>query len=90
MALKLDSTTSNPAPGKSNKVLLSNDFSKTEFDSAVVQPNLIKTRITDTRKVATVSLNDCLACRLAYLILFYSQLSQLRLIQNVVFIPVGV
>ena len=64
VASKLDSSAGSSIPtGKSNKVTLSNDFSKTEFDDAVVQPNLIRSKISDTKKVATVSLNDCLACR---------------------------
>lgn len=49
---------------KNNKFILANDMSRTEFDEASIQPNLIKTKTnTDSRKVATVSLNDCLACR---------------------------
>jgi hypothetical protein len=59
--------TSNQAESnvKDKKVTLSNDFSKTEFDDAVVQPNLIRTTVSSAgqKKVASVSLNDCLACR---------------------------
>lgn len=51
--------------GKDKKVTLSNDFSKTEFDEVAVQPNLIRTTMSTggVKKVASVSLNDCLACR---------------------------
>ena len=40
------------------------DFSFSEFNTAtpVVEPNLIKQKLVDDRKIATVSLNDCLAC----------------------------
>lgn len=51
--------------GKDKRVTLSNDFSKTEFDEVAVQPNLIRTTVGTggAKKVASVSLNDCLACR---------------------------
>lgn len=50
---------------KGGRVTLSNDYSKTEFDDAPVKPNLINVRSSavSTSKVASVSLNDCLACR---------------------------
>ena len=40
------------------------DFSFREFNTAtpVVEHNLIKQKLVDDRKIATVSLNDCLAC----------------------------
>jgi hypothetical protein len=45
------------------KISLQSDFSVSEYD-VEVQPNLIKTRGDGAaQKVATVSLNDCLACR---------------------------
>jgi len=52
------------ASGKDKRVTLSNDFSKTEFDEVAVQPNLIRTTVGTggAKKVASVSLNDCLAC----------------------------
>lgn len=57
--------------GNNNKsrkltVLLQNDLSSTkfEFPQPVVEPNLIKSKSgASNQKVATVSLNDCLACR---------------------------
>lgn len=63
VASKLD-TSNEPAPTtKSAKITLSTDFSKTDFDEGIVQPNLIKMRSLGAKKVAAVSLNDCLACR---------------------------
>lgn len=45
------------------KISLQSDFSVSEYD-VDVKPNLIKTRGEGgSAKVATVSLNDCLACR---------------------------
>jgi hypothetical protein len=45
------------------KISLQSDFSVSEYDMDV-KPNLIKTRGEGvSEKVATVSLNDCLACR---------------------------
>ena len=47
-----------------NKILITNDFSTSEFDFVnEIKPNLIKSTNIGKRKVATVSLNDCLACR---------------------------
>jgi hypothetical protein len=53
---------------KSRKLTLSlqNDFSSTKFElpQPVIEPNLIKSKSgASNQKVATVSLNDCLACR---------------------------
>ncbi len=53
------------------KITLVSDFSISEFESlpsslsSSVRPDLIKTKIhsENKKKVATVSLNDCLACR---------------------------
>jgi hypothetical protein len=51
-------------PGKSARVTLSNDFSVSEFDyGGRTEPDLIKTKVVSSRTVASVSVNDCLACR---------------------------
>jgi hypothetical protein len=50
---------------KHSRVTLETDFTISDFSAApppIVEPNLIKQRVVDDRKVATVSLNDCLAC----------------------------
>ena len=58
------SHTSDTDSGKNAKLTLANDFSKSDFDAASVRPDLIKSKLGATaKKVATVSLNDCLACR---------------------------
>lgn len=55
------------------RIVLSNDFSKSDFDEIPVMPNLIKSKPgfassggrsgnSSQQQVATVSLNDCLAC----------------------------
>jgi hypothetical protein len=46
----------------SAKITLQSDFSISEYDTSV-KPDLIKTKAESTTRVATVSLNDCLACR---------------------------
>jgi hypothetical protein len=53
---------------ESRKITLRNDFSNTEFDriesAPLIKPDLIKTKTGfANQKVASVSLNDCLACR---------------------------
>jgi hypothetical protein len=56
--------TSNAKAGVA-KISLQSDFSVSEYD-VEVQPNLIKSRgggAGAVERVATVSLNDCLACR---------------------------
>lgn len=60
----------NQKPTKSAKIQLSLDMSTSEFDVPPsilppVKPDLIKSKMVDNKKVAAVSLNDCLACRLA-------------------------
>lgn len=58
------SGTSTTAPS-SSRITLAADYSSTEFDlkiAPVVQPNLIRTKTVADQKVASVSLNDCLAC----------------------------
>ena len=49
------------------KLIISVDQSKSEFETKLVselKPNLIKSKISSSsQKIATVSLNDCLACR---------------------------
>lgn len=57
-------------PSKTGKITLQADLSYSEFELPAAQPNLIKTKVgsVSEKKVATVSLNDCLACR--YQILF--------------------
>ena len=70
---KLNSTSvePNPATKSSNgRVTVSLDFTKSEFEAKSSKPDLIKSRISGSKKVATVSLNDCLACRFVNLILF--------------------
>ena len=55
------------ASSSKGRVTLETDFSTSEYQVKVVEPNLIKTRIggnsAQSQKVASVSLNDCLACR---------------------------
>lgn len=58
------------AATKGPRVVLMNDTSTSDFDASIphpiasLQPDLIKTKVSDNKKrVATVSLNDCLACR---------------------------
>jgi len=47
-----------------SKIAIQNDFSATDFDFPTTQPNLIKSKESQSRGItATVSLNDCLACR---------------------------
>ena len=64
----------------SAKIVLQTDFSVSEFDGLVGSkrqilphaqaPDLIKTKMgTQNQKVASVSLNDCLACRFVFLFL---------------------
>ena len=52
--------------GATARITLQSDLSTTEFDikatSLIVEPNLIRTRTVADHKVASVSLNDCLAC----------------------------
>lgn len=53
--------------GAAARITLESDFSRTEFDLKAppeeVQPNLIRAKsLSADQKVATVSLNDCLAC----------------------------
>jgi hypothetical protein len=61
VATKLDTSA---LTTKAGRVTLLNDYTKTEFDEPPVKPNLIGIRTTSTSsKVASVSLNDCLACR---------------------------
>ena len=51
------------------KVVLVNDSSASDFDASIRlpvtsrRPDLIQTKVSDAKRVATVSLNDCLACR---------------------------
>ena len=50
-------------PTSGGRITLETDFSNTEFDGPLKQePNLIRSKATASSKVATVSLNDCLAC----------------------------
>lgn len=60
---KLDSSVDVGTTEKSAKVTISNDYSRTEFERAEVKPNLINTKVSSAKKVASISLNDCLACR---------------------------
>ena len=60
----------NPMVGKKDKdssggkIVLQNDFSMSEYE---VKPNLIRTiQKSAVAKVATVSLDDCLACRCVF------------------------
>ncbi|KAJ1442372.1 iron hydrogenase [Ochromonadaceae sp. CCMP2298] len=50
--------------GGNARLTLSNDFSRSDFDETLVKPNLIRGTPSSSgeRKVASVSLNDCLAC----------------------------
>jgi hypothetical protein len=63
-------TAAGSSVGGSARLTLSNDFSRSDFDEAPVRPNLIRGTASSSgdahRKVATVSLNDCLACRWVY------------------------
>jgi hypothetical protein len=54
---------SDAVQSSSAKLVITNDYSKTEFDSVPIKPNLINTKTSSSKKVASVSLNDCLACR---------------------------
>lgn len=47
---------------KSSKIEISTDYTKSDFDDISTFPNLIQTRQVDSANIATVSLNDCLAC----------------------------
>jgi iron only hydrogenase large subunit-like protein len=55
-----DSSSSNLTTAK-GKITLENDFTSYTFDNEV-KPDLIKPKVVNNRKLATVSLNDCLAC----------------------------
>ena len=46
----------------SAKISVESDFSTSEYD-VTVKPDLIKPKVHNSTRVATVSLNDCLACR---------------------------
>jgi iron only hydrogenase large subunit-like protein len=50
------------APTTGGRITLETDFSTSEFAVLKQEPNLIRSRTGTTSKVATVSLNDCLAC----------------------------
>ena len=66
---KVDNTSTIFKTGN-KKVILVNDVSTTEFNEVAIRPNLIKAITSNTesvKKVATVSLNDCLACRYTYI-----------------------
>ena len=69
------------AASRGPRVVLMNDDSTNDFDASVrrpiasLQPDLIKTKVTDAKRVATVSLNDCLACRYSIFRRYCSKLS---------------
>ena len=74
------SDTTNTSSSATAKIVLQTDFSVSEFDGLVGSkrqilphsqaPDLIKTKMgTQNQKVASVSLNDCLACRFVLLLL---------------------
>ena len=52
--------------GTAGRITLESDLSTTEYDlrapPVIVEPNLIKTKTVANQKIASVSLNDCLAC----------------------------
>ena len=70
------------AASRGPRVVLMNDASTSDFDASVprpiasLQPSLIKTKVTDAKRVATVSLNDCLACRYSIFRRYCSKLSR--------------
>ena len=56
-----------------SRIAIQNDFSVTDFDIPAVEPDLIKSKVSSSHNItATVSLNDCLACRYRKKILVYS------------------
>ena len=74
------SDTTSASSSTTAKIVLQTDFSVSEFDGLVGSksqilphaqaPDLIKTKMgTQNQKVASVSLNDCLACRFVLLFL---------------------
>lgn len=61
-----DATANSTAPAKRAVVTLSNDYSTSEFTPKAREPDLIRNTASSTnptRRVATVSVADCLACR---------------------------
>ena len=60
-------SSSSKEDAKSARITIQSDFSTSEYEEPVRKPDLIKSKTSSTssnQKVATVSLNDCLACRL--------------------------
>jgi hypothetical protein len=59
---KLEAASVSKGPAK---ISLETDYSITSFESSTIKPDLIKTKIATVtgKKIASVSLNDCLACR---------------------------
>ncbi|RYH07452.1 hypothetical protein EON65_41745 [archaeon] len=47
---------------KHGRITIEADFGGNEMDEATQEPDLIKHRVSQDKKIATVSLNDCLAC----------------------------
>jgi hypothetical protein len=75
-------SSSNPATSSSNrpsnKIMLVNDDTISEYEAPmklISEPNLINTKYdSNNQKIASVSLNDCLACRYDHMFPFSSPL----------------
>lgn len=62
VSAKLDKAIPPKPSRKHGRVTIEEENDLEDFSGGGMEADLIKSKVTDTRRVATVSLNDCLAC----------------------------